>query len=77
MECSSGLCHDPHRGAGTIGLLSAAEARKDGVEEARAAQKAAIHVEFSSDNLDDLYEELKGTGVVFHQPPMTSRGSGR
>jgi catechol 2,3-dioxygenase-like lactoylglutathione lyase family enzyme len=56
-------------GAGTIGLLAIAEARKEGVEEARAAQKRAIHVEFTTDDLDGLYEELKAKGVVFHQPP--------
>lgn len=56
-------------GAGTIGLLAAAEARKEGVEETSPAQKKAIHVEFSSDDLDGLYEELKGKGVEFHQPP--------
>ena len=56
-------------GAGTIGLLSQAEARKEGVEEASAAQKRAIHVEFSCDDLDRLYEVLKAKGVSFHQPP--------
>ena len=56
-------------GAGTIGLLSIAEARKEGVEESRAAQKRAIHVEFSTDDLDGLYGELKAKGVVFHEPP--------
>jgi catechol 2,3-dioxygenase-like lactoylglutathione lyase family enzyme len=56
-------------GAGTIGLLSLAEARKQGVEPTTAAQKRAIHVEFSSDELDALYEELKARGVAFHEPP--------
>ena len=56
-------------GTGTIGLLSVAEARKEGVEDTSAAQKRAIHVEFSTDDLDGLYEELKSAGVVFHQPP--------
>ena len=56
-------------GGGTIGLLALAEARKEGVEEASAAQKRAIHVEFSTDDLDGLYEELKAKGVAFHQPP--------
>ena len=56
-------------GAGTIGLLSVAEARKEGVEDTKAAQTRAIHVEFSTDDLDGLYEELKSAGVVFHQPP--------
>jgi catechol 2,3-dioxygenase-like lactoylglutathione lyase family enzyme len=56
-------------GSGTIGLLWAAEAKKEGVEAASAAQNRGIHVEFSSDDLDGLYEELKGKGVVFHEPP--------
>jgi catechol 2,3-dioxygenase-like lactoylglutathione lyase family enzyme len=56
-------------GGGTIGLLAMAEARKEGVAESTAAQKAAIHVEFSTDDLDGLYEELKAKGVVFHAPP--------
>jgi catechol 2,3-dioxygenase-like lactoylglutathione lyase family enzyme len=56
-------------GGGTIGLLSFAEAQKEGVEEMSAAQKRGVHVEFSSDDLDGLYEELKSKGVTFHQPP--------
>lgn len=56
-------------GAGTIGLLSIVEARKEGVEDSSGLQKRAIHVEFSTDDLDGLYEELKAKGVAFHQPP--------
>jgi catechol 2,3-dioxygenase-like lactoylglutathione lyase family enzyme len=56
-------------GAGTIGLLSITEAAKGGAAESNPAQKAAIHVEFSTDDLDGLYEELKSKGVVFHEPP--------
>jgi catechol 2,3-dioxygenase-like lactoylglutathione lyase family enzyme len=56
-------------GAGTIGLLALAEARKEGVEEASALQKRGVHVEFTTDDLDGLHEELKGKGVSFHQPP--------
>jgi catechol 2,3-dioxygenase-like lactoylglutathione lyase family enzyme len=56
-------------GAGTIGLLSLDVARKEGVEETSAAQKRAIHVELSTDDLDGLYEELKARGVEFHEPP--------
>ena len=56
-------------GSGTIGLLSIAEARKEGVTESTSTQKRAIHVEFSSDDLDGLYEELKARGVEFHHPP--------
>ena len=54
---------------GTIGLLSIDEARKDGVADTTAQQKRAIHVEFSTDDLDGLYEALKAKGVVFHEPP--------
>ncbi len=56
-------------GSGTIGLLAYAEARKEGVAESTPAQKRAIHVEFSTDDLDGLYEELVAKGVVFDQPP--------
>jgi catechol 2,3-dioxygenase-like lactoylglutathione lyase family enzyme len=54
---------------GTIGLLSMTEAVKEGVVEMTALQKRAIHVEFSTDDLDGLYEDLKAKGVVFHTPP--------
>jgi catechol 2,3-dioxygenase-like lactoylglutathione lyase family enzyme len=53
----------------TIGLLSLAVSRKEGIEEMSLAQKRAIHVEFSTDNLDILYEDLKSKGVSFSQPP--------
>ncbi len=56
-------------GAVTLGLLAMEEARKEGVEPASPAQRAAIHVEISTDDLDALYAELLGGGVVFHQPP--------
>ena len=54
---------------GTIGLIAFHESRKEGVQPSSAAQKSAIHVEFSTDNLDALYEELQAKGVQFHQPP--------
>jgi catechol 2,3-dioxygenase-like lactoylglutathione lyase family enzyme len=56
-------------GGGTIGLLAMAEARKEGVEPSTPAQKRAIHVELSTDDLDGLYEELEAKGVVFYEPP--------
>ena len=56
-------------GGGTIGLLALAEAAKEGVEESSPAQKRAIHVEFSTDDLDGLHEALKARGVVFAEPP--------
>lgn len=54
---------------GTIGLLSSQASLKDGVEPSTPAQKRAIHVEFSTDDLDALYEELVAKGVEFHEPP--------
>ncbi len=56
-------------GGVTLGLLALAEAKKEGVEEMDAAQKKSIHVEFSTDDLDGLYEALKAKGIAFHQPP--------
>ena len=55
--------------AGTIGLLSLNQSQKEGVEESTPTQKRAIHVEFSTDNLDALFVELKAKGVKFHLPP--------
>ena len=56
-------------GACTLGLLALEEAVKEGVEQGTVAQKRAVHVEFTTDDLDGLYEELKAKGVTFHQPP--------
>jgi catechol 2,3-dioxygenase-like lactoylglutathione lyase family enzyme len=56
-------------GEGTIGLLSVEEARKEGADESTPTQKRAIHVEFSTDDLDALYAELTTKGMVFHEPP--------
>ena len=56
-------------GAGTIGLLAMGEAQKDGVETSTQAQKRAVHVEFSTDNLDALFVELTAKGIEFAQPP--------
>jgi hypothetical protein len=64
-------------GSGTIGLLALAEARKEGVEAASVAQKHGIHVEFTTDELDALYEELKGRACHSISRPTMSRGSGR
>jgi catechol 2,3-dioxygenase-like lactoylglutathione lyase family enzyme len=54
---------------GTIGLLSTKAARARGVEPMTNAQKSAFHLEFSTDNLDALYQELLAKGVVFQEPP--------
>lgn len=56
-------------GAMTIGFLAFAEASKAGVAASSPEQKHAIHVEFSTDNLDGLYEELSKNGVIFAEPP--------
>ena len=56
-------------GGGTIGLLAIDEAEKEGVEKSTPEQKRSIHVEFSTDSLGKLYEELKAKGVHFHAPP--------
>ena len=54
---------------GTIGLLSVEEARKEGAEEMTSGQKRAIHIEFTTDDLDAVYEELTTRGMTFHEPP--------
>jgi catechol 2,3-dioxygenase-like lactoylglutathione lyase family enzyme len=54
---------------GTIGLLSMEQGRNEGVEETSATQKRAIHVEFTTDDLDAVYEELLSKGMAFHEPP--------
>jgi catechol 2,3-dioxygenase-like lactoylglutathione lyase family enzyme len=54
---------------GTIGLLSLAEAIRAGGTAMTPAQKLGIHVEFSTDDLDALYTELKAKGVQFHEAP--------
>ena len=57
------------KGGGTIGLLSNAEAVKGGAQAMLPAQKSGIHVEFSTDDLDGLFEELKSKSVQFSEPP--------
>ena len=54
---------------GTIGLISIEEARKEGAEEMTPTQKRAIHIEFTTDDLDALFEELTARGVTFQEPP--------
>lgn len=53
---------------GTVGLLSAEHAEA-ATERTTHAQRAAIHVELSTDDVDALYERLKERGVRFHAPP--------
>lgn len=54
---------------GTIGLLSVEETRKQGTADSTPEQRHAIHVEFTTDDLDGLYEELVARGMMFHEPP--------
>ena len=54
---------------GLIGLLSLAEASKEGVVAASAEQRRGVHVEFSTDDLDGLYRELLDAGVEFAEAP--------
>ena len=54
---------------GTIGLLSMETADAAGAKNWTAEQRAAIHVELSSDDIDALYEVLTERGVHFASPP--------
>ncbi len=54
---------------GTIGLLSVDHADVLGAKTLTADQRAAIHVELSTDDLDSLYNVLKARGVQFDEPP--------
>ncbi len=58
-----------HTAGGTIGLLSSCRAAAEGAEETTALQKRSIHIEFSTDDLDELYKQLLARGVRFHEPP--------
>jgi catechol 2,3-dioxygenase-like lactoylglutathione lyase family enzyme len=49
---------------GTIGLLPV-----EGSPAMTPAQRAGIHIELSTDHLDDLYAALVARGVVFFEPP--------
>ena len=53
---------------GLIGLLSIEEASKDGVEAASPAQRRGVHVEFTTDDLDGLYDQLRAAGIEFAEP---------
>jgi catechol 2,3-dioxygenase-like lactoylglutathione lyase family enzyme len=56
-------------GSGSIGLLSMEVALNEGIEVMSALQRRGIHIEFSTDDLDGLYETLKARGIEFVQPP--------
>lgn len=50
---------------GTIGLLPYGQDTPSMTPE----QRAGIHIELTTDDLDALYEELKARGVEFFEPP--------
>lgn len=51
---------------GTIGLLPFELA---GPEAGTAEQRSGIHIELTTDHLDELYRDLKARGVEFFEPP--------
>jgi catechol 2,3-dioxygenase-like lactoylglutathione lyase family enzyme len=57
------------KNGGTIGLLSSELTGNTAANRWTAQQRAAIHVELSTDDLDALYDELAARGVKFHTPP--------
>ena len=50
-------------GEGTLGLL-----KSEGLEQTRTVRER-IHIELSTDHLDELYAELQGRGVIFLESP--------
>ncbi len=56
-------------GAVSIGLLAGAEAAKEGVAPSSPEQRRGVHVEFTTDDLDGLYDTLQASGVDFVEPP--------
>ena len=58
-----------NEGSATLGLLSRTEAEKEGAERLSRTQARAVHVEFSTDDLDGLYADLVAKGVVIDVPP--------
>ena len=54
---------------GTIGLLVHDRDDPFGSTSATPRQRAGVHVELTTDDLDGLYEQLKGRGVEFFEPP--------
>jgi catechol 2,3-dioxygenase-like lactoylglutathione lyase family enzyme len=54
---------------GTIGLLVHDSHDPLGSKSTTPHQRAGLHVELTTDHLDALYEQLKGRGVEFSEPP--------
>ncbi|HEY1506327.1 MAG TPA: VOC family protein [Stellaceae bacterium] len=53
----------------SIGLLANGHAMPKGTKPATKPQRASIHVELSTDDLDGVYKKLKVRGVKFTEPP--------
>lgn len=53
----------------SIGLLASRHALPKGTKPPSKAQRAAIHVELSTDDLDGLYRKLKARGLKFFEAP--------
>jgi catechol 2,3-dioxygenase-like lactoylglutathione lyase family enzyme len=51
---------------GTIGLLPMDPADQ---RSSSPGQRAGIHIELTTDHLDELYELLKARGIAFFEPP--------
>ena len=54
---------------GTIGLMAHDINDPSGSKSTTPRQRAGVHVELTTDNLDALYKQLKGRGVQFFEPP--------
>jgi catechol 2,3-dioxygenase-like lactoylglutathione lyase family enzyme len=54
---------------GTIGLLVHDSADPLGSRSTTPRQRAGLHVELTTDDLDGLYERLREKGVEFSEPP--------
>jgi catechol 2,3-dioxygenase-like lactoylglutathione lyase family enzyme len=54
---------------GTIGLLVHDSSDPLGSKSTTPRRRAGLHVELTTDHLDALYEQLKGRGVEFFEPP--------
>jgi len=54
---------------GTIGLLPTDSRSSSGSRNMTPEQRAGIHIELTTDHLDELYELLKARGVEFFEPP--------
>ena len=57
------------KSGGTLGLLSSSISLEDGAEKMNSSQARSIHIEISTDSLDELYKELIDKGIKVDIPP--------